>query len=103
MIGPVEAIDGSSLAEWSGTENIDFKKARTPALASPCWACFCCHLCRHYFYRIWIIQEVLANSRCFFQCGERTFSREFVLQVGAMLHKFVNLRFMLMLGPLETN
>jgi hypothetical protein len=47
-------------------------------------------LYRPYFFRIWIVQEIIAATRCIIQCGIHTIDRASIFAIGAI---FENLHF----------
>jgi hypothetical protein len=75
---------------WLFLQYLDFKSLGIDT-AEQCLADLCELVFRPYFYRIWIIQEVLANHNCVLRCGSRAIERDDMLKLGAVLIKFYNL------------
>ena len=45
-------------------------------------------LYRPYFFRIWIVQEIIAATRCIIQCGTHTIDRASIFAIGVIFENF---------------
>jgi hypothetical protein len=52
------------------------------------WKFMCRILYRPYFFRIWIVQEIIVARRCLIQCGTHIIDRTVIFAVGAIFVKF---------------
>ncbi|KAF1999212.1 HET-domain-containing protein [Amniculicola lignicola CBS 123094] len=59
-------------------------KLGLPELDHPDWAALFKILCKPYFFRVWIIQELIVGRACIFQCGSEVISRDILLAIGAL-------------------
>jgi hypothetical protein len=66
-----------------------------PGIEDPVWACVCKILYRPYFFRVWIIQEILSAKTCIVQCGTHVVDRDVILGIGGIVEKFHYLKNML--------
>jgi hypothetical protein len=74
---------------------VDISFARNlgvPKIDSEQWKAFCGVLYKPYFFRVWIIQEVLAARRCIVQCGPLKLDRSVVLAAGGIVDKYHHLK-----------
>ncbi len=56
------------------------------------WDALCGILYRPYFFRLWIVQEIVVAESCIIRCGSIIVERDLVLGVGAILQKFYCLK-----------
>lgn len=59
-----------------------------PNTYHPSWKALCGFLTRPFFFRVWIIQEILAAKECIFQFGEYRVDRKVILGIGACMEEF---------------
>ncbi len=52
------------------------------------WKALVSILYRPYFFRAWIVQEILVGRRCIVQCGTQQVAREAILSIGILWEKF---------------
>jgi hypothetical protein len=67
--------------------NINFKttdQLGLPDIEDKEWKSMARILYRPYFFRIWIIQEIIAATRCIIQCGTHTIDRASIFTIGAI-------------------
>jgi hypothetical protein len=70
---------------------LNFKTAKElglPDTSDIRWKFMCKILYRPYFFRIWIVQEILAARRCIIQCGTHIIDRKVIFVIGAMFERF---------------
>ena len=63
-----------------------------PPVEDPQWRAMMDVLYRDYFYRIWIIQEILVAQRCSVKCGTQTIDRRSIFVVGALYELFQSIK-----------
>ena len=63
-----------------------------PGVDEPVWRALSKVLYKPYFFRVWIIQEILAARQCIIQCGSLVINRHVILAVGFLLEKYHWLR-----------
>jgi hypothetical protein len=54
----------------------------------PSWKALCGFLTRPFFFRVWIIQEILVAKECIFQFGEYKVDRKIIFGIGACMEEF---------------
>lgn len=59
-----------------------------PGIFDPRWAALCKILYRPYFFRIWIIQEIIVGKNCTIQCGTYSLDRVVIFAIGAAIERF---------------
>jgi hypothetical protein len=52
------------------------------------WKFMCKILYRPYFFRIWIVREIIAARRCIIQCGIHIIDRKVIFAIGAIFERF---------------
>jgi hypothetical protein len=87
-----DTIEMPTLENFLLTDFSEPKELGFPDYTAPEWADLCEILFRPYFFRVWIVQEILAGESCIFQCGNIIVERDVVLGVGAILERFSELK-----------
>jgi hypothetical protein len=59
-----------------------------PGMDDPVWRALCKVLYKPYFFRVWIIQEIIAARSCIIQCGNLVIDRHVILAVGILLEQY---------------
>jgi hypothetical protein len=54
----------------------------------PSWKALCGFLTRPFFFRVWIIQEILVAKECIFQFGKYKVDRKIIFGIGACMEEF---------------
>jgi len=70
-------------------------KLGLPNFGDPKWKALCGILFRPYFFRVWIIQEILYAKRCIVQCGVHNVDRNVIFTIAAVVEKFHHVRSMI--------
>jgi hypothetical protein len=78
---------------WLGEEgNMDYLAFQLMDLLNdrfhPSWKALCGFLTRPFFFRVWIIQEILVAKECIFQFGEYRVDRKIIFGIGACMEEF---------------
>ena len=79
-LGPVQLYQNYATIDFSQQSELGL-----PVYDDPQWAAFCSILYRPYFFRVWIIQEIIVARRCIFQCGGTSVPSELVLGTGGII------------------
>jgi len=83
----------SSMAFMAGPPRLDdLQQLGLPAVEDPQWSWMTDILHRPYFYRVWIIQEIVVARACIVKSGTQRIDRSAVLAFGALLEKFENIK-----------
>lgn len=59
-----------------------------PDTFHPSWKALCGFLTRPFFFRVWIIQEILVARECIFQFGVYKVDRKIIFGIGACMEEF---------------
>jgi hypothetical protein len=81
-------LGGPSLEAMEFTSFTQADKLGLPKIDDPKWKALCRVLFRPYFFRVWIIQEILAAKQCIVQCGTHIVDRSVVFAIAAAAGKF---------------
>jgi hypothetical protein len=72
--------------EFTSFTQVD--KLGLPKIDDPKWKALCRLLFRPYFFRVWIIQEILVARECIIQCGVYIVDRSVIFAITAATGKF---------------
>jgi len=84
-----------SSAGMGFTSFTPIEKLGLPKVDDPKWKALCGILCRPYFFRAWVIQEIVIAKRCIIQCGTHIVDRNFIFAIAAAVEKFHYIRNMI--------
>ena len=64
------------------------KELGLPGIDDLRWKALCKILYRPYFFRIWIVQEIIVARDCIIQCGTHLIDRAAIFAIGATMERF---------------
>jgi hypothetical protein len=81
-------LGGPSLEAMNYTSFTQVDKLDLPKINDPKWKALCRVLFKPYFFRVWIIQELLAAKQCIIQCGTHIMDRSIIFAIASAVEKY---------------